>query len=80
MNELPELHTLHLRNNKIVTFTIIPHLPKLFHLNIRANLIEKLEEFNKLTSLENLRSITMHENPVATEIGDGVRKEIIMIL
>lgn len=80
MNELPELHTLHLRNNKIVAFTIIPQLPKLFHLNIRSNLIEKLEEFNKLTSLENLRSITMHENPVATEIGDGVRKEIIMIL
>lgn len=58
----------------------IPDLPKIHHLNLRANLIEKLDEFHSLKSLTSLKSITMHENPVATELGDGVRKEIIMIL
>jgi Leucine-rich repeat (LRR) protein len=77
---MPELHTLHLRANKIVVLAFIPDLPKLHHLNLRANLIEKLDEFTSLKSLANLKSITMHENPVATEMGDGVRKEIIMIL
>lgn len=76
---MPELHTLHLRANKIVVLAFIPDLPKLHHLNLRANLIEKLDEFTSLKSLS-LKSITMHENPVATEMGDGVRKEIIMIL
>lgn len=58
----------------------IPNLPKIFHINLRANLIEKLDEFHNLKPLISLKSITMHENPVATELGDGVRKEIIMIL
>lgn len=49
-------------------------------MNLRANLIEKLDEFHNLKPIISLKSITMHENPVATELGDGVRKEIIMIL
>ncbi|CAK69100.1 unnamed protein product (macronuclear) [Paramecium tetraurelia] len=80
LNQLPEMHILHLRANKIVVLTDIPNLPKLHHLNLRSNLIEKLDEFNNLKSLETLKLIIMHENQIASKIGDGIRKEIIMIL
>lgn len=77
---LPKLATLKVNNNKLATLNPAPNLPKLAVLDLTANLIEKVDEFNHLVPLPSLRHIIVAENQVANEMGDGIRKEIIMIL
>lgn len=80
LKNLPQLKKLHLRKNKIVDLIEIPNLPLLYHLNLRENLIAKLSDFSSLLTLGALKSITAHQNPVADEIGDAMKKEVVMIL
>jgi hypothetical protein len=39
-----------------------------------------LDEFRNLLNLPALHSLTAHQNPLSEEIGDSMKKEVLMIL
>lgn len=68
----PSLKTLFLRANQI---TAIPEtfegLNNMAHINLRDNLIAKVDEIKKLLQIETLKSITVHgSNPYVEEMKD----------
>lgn len=68
----PRLKTLFLRANQI---TAVPDkfigLNNISHINLRDNLIPKVDEIKKLLQIETLKSITVHgTNPYVEEMKD----------
>jgi len=58
----------------------LPNLPSIYHVNIRENKIAVLKEIGKLSSLSTMLSLTAHGNPISDEMGDSIKKEIIMMI
>lgn len=81
LKNLPQLKKLHLRSNQLVNLDFeLPELPHLYHLNIRENKIADLKGIINLMKYSTLLSLTMHQNPAIDEVGDGAKKEVLMIL
>jgi len=81
LRNLPQLKKLHLRENQLESLNFeLPELPHLYHLNIRANKISDLKSILNLKKYATMLSLTMHQNPAIDEVGDGAKREIIMIL
>ncbi len=81
IKNMPQLKKLHLRGNRIENFNFeLPELPHLYHLNIRENKLSDLKSIINLKKYPTLLSLTMHQNPAIDEVGEGAKKEILMIL
>ena len=81
LKNLPQLKKLHLRGNQIQSLGFeLPELPHLYHLNVRENRISDLKSIVSLMKYPTMLSLTMHQNPAIDEVGDGAKREILMIL
>ena len=81
LKNLPQLKKLHLRGNQIQNLGFeLPELPHLYHLNVRENRISDLKSIVSLMKYSTMLSLTMHQNPAIDEVGDGAKREILMIL
>lgn len=81
LKNLPQLKKLHLRGNQIQSLGFeLPELPHLYHLNVRENRISDLKSIVSLMKYPTMFSLTMHQNPAIDEVGDGAKREILMIL
>lgn len=81
LKNLPQLKKLHLRGNQIQNLSFeLPELPHLYHLNVRENRISDLKSIVSLMKYPTMLSLTMHQNPAIDEVGDGAKREILMIL
>jgi|JI6StandDraft_1071083.scaffolds.fasta_scaffold07168_10 Leucine-rich repeat (LRR) protein len=78
LTDLPNLKKLYLRNNKIKKLLKpFPHLPSLYHINLRENQLEKIVEFNKIE--KHVKSITFSANPASDELGENAKKEMVWV-
>ena len=81
LKNLPQLKKLHLRGNQIQSLGFeLPELPHLYHLNVRENRISDLKSIVSLMKYPTMLSLTMHQNPAIDEVGDGAKRDILMIL
>lgn len=73
LENLPILHKLSVRNNKIKgILSPFPNLPSLSYLNLRENQIGKLEELKKIDI--HVTGINLLQNPITEELGDNLKK------
>lgn len=70
---LPELQVLHLRDNNILGCADeLNDLPMLWYLNIRKNLIGKIDDILKFKSFDKLKVLIVDANPFAEKFVGGV--------
>jgi len=79
LHTLPSLKKLHLRACEIEKFELFPDLSELEYLNLRETKLEKLEDVQKLEILENLTCLNLLGTPIGDELGDGIKKEFILL-
>lgn len=65
--ELPKLMKLSLKMNKMVALKGIDRFPALTYLKLSRNNIESIQEVAKLSSLKNLKGISLYKNPLADD-------------
>lgn len=58
---------LSLKMNKMINLKGIEHFPALAYLKLSRNNIENLQEINKLSSLKQLKGISLYKNPLADD-------------
>ena len=80
LKDLPALKKLHLRKNEIAEVDSVPVLPSLEYLNLRENQIAKLADIVQLGSNKGLNVLIVTGNPVGEELGDGLKKEILIAM
>ncbi|OCT69784.1 leucine-rich repeat-containing protein 23 isoform X2 [Xenopus laevis] len=79
LKSLVNLTTLHLRDNQLETLDgFSEHLQALQYLNLRSNMVAKLQEVQKLHCLPRLRALVLRENPCEEE--EGYRMETLIAL
>ncbi|CAJ0964794.1 unnamed protein product [Ranitomeya imitator] len=79
LDHLVHLTSLHLRDNQLETLDGFSEKMKaLQYLNLRGNLISRLQEVDKLKVLPMLRALVLRENPCEEE--DGYRLETLVAL
>lgn len=70
---LPELQVLHLRDNNILGCADeLNDLPMLWYLNVRKNLIGKIDDILKFKSFDKLKVLIVDSNPFAEKFVGGV--------
>lgn len=82
LENLPVLETVHLRGNKIerIDAESLPSLPALKYLNLRENPIPATSELVKLSAFPGLKRLHVQGGPLAEEVGDNLKKEILIVL
>ena len=80
LENVPSLKKLHCRKNQIAKLQKIGTLPAIEYLNLRENPIENIKEAQHLKSLMTLKSLNIKASPPSEELGDGVKKEILILL
>ncbi|RKP03245.1 hypothetical protein CXG81DRAFT_3667, partial [Caulochytrium protostelioides] len=72
----PHLTVLHLRENAITSLAGLENAPKLARLNLRGNRINDVAALDALTALQEIKSITLDENPIQDSL-ENYRLEIL---
>ena len=80
LHTMTHLKRLHLRAWEIEAFDLVPDLPNLEYLNLRETKIASIEQIKKLEVLTNLRFLNLIGTPLAEELGENIKKEIILAL
>jgi hypothetical protein len=75
---MPKLRKLRIGTNKLVTFDFVPNLPNLQKIDIKENLVSKVNEFGKL-KFPLIEKIIVSANPCAEELGAGLKIDIIIL-
>ncbi|XP_063818552.1 leucine-rich repeat-containing protein 23 [Pseudophryne corroboree] len=79
LESLVHLTRLHLRDNQLETLDgFSENMQNLQYLNLRGNLVSRMQEAEKLKVLPMLRALVLRENPCADE--DGYRLETLIAL
>jgi len=80
LHTLPSLIKLHIRGCEIEKFEEFPDLPQLEYFNLRETKIATVEDVKKVEVLENLIILNLLGTPIADDLGDGIKKELILLL
>lgn len=75
-----ELKILNLNQNKIEVFDEVPHLPALEDISMTHCPITAIAEVGKLIKYKKLKSLNLAETPLAEEQGEGLKKEVLILL
>jgi len=74
------LKKLNLQANLIVSFDTMPDLPALEEINFANCPIAKIGDLAKLICYTNLNNINLTETPLAEEMGESLKKELLILL
>ena len=82
LKDLPVLETIHMRGNKLerIDVSTLPILPALKYLNIRENPVTTTAELAKLGGFAGLQKLHVQGGPLAEEVGDNLKKEVLIVL
>jgi len=82
LHDLPALEVLHLRGNKLerIDADSMPSLPALKYINLRENPVPTAAELGKLSAFRGLTKLHVQGGPLAEEVGDNLKKEILIVL
>jgi len=81
ISAMPALKTFYLKANRFKEFKEkLPEFPSLSHIDLRENKIAKLTEIKKFSQWPKCVSLDLTGTPLEEEHGEGVRKEILIVL
>lgn len=74
------LKVLNLNQNKLEGFDVVPDLPGLEEISMTHCPIANIKELGKLIKYTKLRTLNVSETPLAEEAGEGLKKEVLILL